>query len=155
MPLLCAEISALTTLTTGACVRVSSLNLSNVVCLSLILFVCACVCLCVRVCVFVRACVCHMFLPLFATVDPSPVPTENPLATYGYFFIIPAGLVLAVLVTIVVFCIKKLYERSKGGITYVTDISKNVVEGRLLTRYVCVCASVHSCVCFTIIVPLQ
>lgn len=74
------------------------------------------------------------------------MPTENPLATYGYFFIIPAGLVLAVLVTIVVFCIKKLYERSKGGITYVTDISKNVVEGRLLTRYVCVCVCAFMCV---------
>ena len=55
------------------------------------------------------------------------------LATYGFFLIIPAVLLLAIVITIGVFCIKKFYEHSKGRITYVTDISKNIEQGRMMT----------------------
>ena len=62
---------------------------------------------------------------------PTPAPAPDFLTAYGLYLIIPAGILLALCVTVIVILIKKCYEHRRGGVTYVRDISKNIEDGRM------------------------
>lgn len=62
--------------------------------------------------------------------------SENPgYVSYFYFLIIPCALVVALCITTIIICVKRQSEKKKRSVSFVTDISTNIEQGRIRTSH--------------------